>query len=265
MAADPHFHYTRQIRRFEMSLYVCSDIHGQYGLYLKMLDAIRFSGSDSLYILGDIIDRGPDSISLLRDVVKRDNVTCLLGNHELMMYTYFRIPGRPDYWFNASNGGLQTCEEFEMLPSAEQDSILDYIGDMYLQVSLAVNDRKFLLSHSDFLPGKGTMKWAAADYDEAFNVVWNSPWRIWEYTSPEKYRADGLTHVIGHVPVQYAKKDAAFSTALIDHENNLINIDLGCARMSNADWASARTALCCMDITAYAAGEGPGAFTYFRP
>ena len=39
--------------------YVMSDIHGEYEKYLKMLDLIGFRDEDELYVLGDVIDRGP--------------------------------------------------------------------------------------------------------------------------------------------------------------------------------------------------------------
>ena len=71
-----------------MSTYVCSDIHGQYDLYKTMLNEINFTTEDHLYILGDMIDRGEDGIRVLQDVASRPNVTCLLGNHEYMMWNY---------------------------------------------------------------------------------------------------------------------------------------------------------------------------------
>ena len=77
-----------------MNIYACSDIHGQYGLFQKMLKDIRFSDDDLLYIVGDVIDRGPESIPMLLDIMSRDNIVCLLGNHELMMYTNYRFPDR---------------------------------------------------------------------------------------------------------------------------------------------------------------------------
>ena len=40
--------------------YVMSDIHGMSHLLEEMLEKIRFSAEDRLYILGDMIDRGPD-------------------------------------------------------------------------------------------------------------------------------------------------------------------------------------------------------------
>ena len=57
-----------------MALYACSDIHGQYSLFQKMLDGISFSDKDTLFIVGDIIDRGPDSIPMLQDIMNRKNV-----------------------------------------------------------------------------------------------------------------------------------------------------------------------------------------------
>ena len=54
--------------------YVMSDLHGHYQKYLQMLDMIRFSDADDLYILGDAVDRGPGSAELLRDMSMRMNV-----------------------------------------------------------------------------------------------------------------------------------------------------------------------------------------------
>ena len=53
-----------------MSIYVMSDMHGLYDRYLKMLELIRFSEEDELYILGDMIDRGPDGIPILLDMME---------------------------------------------------------------------------------------------------------------------------------------------------------------------------------------------------
>ena len=42
-----------------MSIYAISDIHGCYDMFLEMLDKIQFDETrDTLYILGDIMDRG---------------------------------------------------------------------------------------------------------------------------------------------------------------------------------------------------------------
>ena len=51
--------------------YVMADIHGEYEMFLKMLGKISFSDSDELYIAGDIIDKGPDSVRLAKYISKK--------------------------------------------------------------------------------------------------------------------------------------------------------------------------------------------------
>ena len=63
--------------------YVMSDLHGHYQKYLKMLETIRFTDDDDLFILGDAVDRGPQPAELLQDVSMRTNVFPLMGNHDL--------------------------------------------------------------------------------------------------------------------------------------------------------------------------------------
>ena len=66
-----------------MSTYVISDIHGCFGEFQRMLDHISFSDSDRLILAGDYIDRGPESLEMLRWLAERpDNVIAIRGNHD---------------------------------------------------------------------------------------------------------------------------------------------------------------------------------------
>ena len=65
--------------------YVMSDLHGRYDKYTEMLNKIHFTSDDELYILGDICDRGPSSAQIYLDIMKRENVHCVMGNHENML------------------------------------------------------------------------------------------------------------------------------------------------------------------------------------
>ena len=68
-------------------IYVMSDIHGYGARYRNVLNQIKLKKTDHLYILGDVIDRGPDGIGLLRETMKKENITLLMGNHEHMPMT----------------------------------------------------------------------------------------------------------------------------------------------------------------------------------
>ena len=52
-----------------MAHYVLSDIHGEADRFHTMLEEIRLSKDGTLYILDDVIDRGPAGISLLREIM----------------------------------------------------------------------------------------------------------------------------------------------------------------------------------------------------
>ena len=69
--------------------YFASDIHGEYSLFLKLLEKIRFSPQDEMIICGDIIEKGPDSIRLAKFIFNQPNIRCILGNHEYQFLKYY--------------------------------------------------------------------------------------------------------------------------------------------------------------------------------
>ena len=62
--------------------YAISDVHGMGHLLDQMLEKIAFSEADRLYVLGDLIDRGPDPAGVLDLAMERKNIIALKGNHE---------------------------------------------------------------------------------------------------------------------------------------------------------------------------------------
>ena len=79
-----------QVYGGNMSTYVCSDIHGNYDLFMKALEKIQFNNNDELYILGDMIDKGNQVIKLLEYIVHHNNIHCIIGNHEQFFLNYYR-------------------------------------------------------------------------------------------------------------------------------------------------------------------------------
>lgn len=58
--------------------YVVSDIHGCDKKYFRLLEMLHFSDNDTLYILGDVTDRGSGGLRVLLDAASRQNVILLL-------------------------------------------------------------------------------------------------------------------------------------------------------------------------------------------
>lgn len=69
--------------------YAISDIHGEYELFVRLMDKIAFSSSDELFVCGDITDKGEDGIRLLQLIFSMPNVHCILGNHEYAFLKYY--------------------------------------------------------------------------------------------------------------------------------------------------------------------------------
>lgn len=68
-----------------MTLHAVGDIQGCAAEFEALLEAIAFQpGRDHLWLVGDLVNRGPDSIGVLRRVIALgDSATCVLGNHDL--------------------------------------------------------------------------------------------------------------------------------------------------------------------------------------
>jgi len=68
-----------------MATYAIGDIQGCYTAFTTLLDLIGFNpGRDRLWLVGDIVNRGPDSLAMLRFARQAgDSVVMVLGNHDL--------------------------------------------------------------------------------------------------------------------------------------------------------------------------------------
>ncbi len=136
--------------------YVVSDIHGEFEKYQKIFKAIDFKDGDTLYVLGDVVDRGENSIKILQDMMKRPNVKPLIGNHEYMALTCLKMLSKEntdkellnsyfESWFR--NGGKSTFNEFNELSKKDQKEIIDYLGEFELYEEIECGGRKFILVH----------------------------------------------------------------------------------------------------------------------
>ena len=65
--------------------YVLSDIHGNLQRFKSIMAQINLQTNDTLYVLGDVIDRYAGGIKILRQIMRMPNAKMLIGNHEYMM------------------------------------------------------------------------------------------------------------------------------------------------------------------------------------
>lgn len=138
-----------------------SDLHGRYDKYLEMLEKIHFNKDDELYIIGDICDRGFESAQLFLDIMKRDNVHCIMGNHEYMLlqalpnsFGFLQkehgYSATLDFDFWSACGGGMTCASLVEVGTDKILEIYNYILKFPFYRVINVDERKFLLVHAGF-------------------------------------------------------------------------------------------------------------------
>ena len=123
-----------------MSLYLIGDLQGCDAPLGHLLRKIDFSASrDTLYLLGDLVNRGPDSLAVLRRLsALGDAAQCLLGNHDLHLLAVsrgVRKPGRKDT--------LQ-----DILAAPDRAELLDWLRHR----SMAMHCHGWLMVHAGVLP-----------------------------------------------------------------------------------------------------------------
>jgi len=209
--------------------YVMSDLHGCFEKYRAMLSEIQFKSTDTLYVLGDVIDRGPDGIQILQDMCMRPNLVPILGNHEftaavclpwlsqeiteqsLDSLTNDQIAALSEWIIN---GGGPTLRSLQQLSQEQRQDILEYFQDMALYAEVEAGGQRFVLTHSapeHFDPAK------PLDTYELQEFLFGRP-------DPQAVYYPDKILVFGHTPTRLLSgQDRIF------RRGTMIDIDCGCA------------------------------------
>ncbi len=199
--------------------YIMSDIHGNSERFDSVMKQILLKPEDRLYVLGDVIDRYPDGIRILRQLMAMPNVQMLLGNHEFMMLNalYYNADCPLDWWGQNkylrvwySNGGDITHSYIKHIRKTLRLELFKFLHALPLNYDITVNGEHFLLIHGGIDDKSDCM-----GTDE---IVWK---RIRGYeTMP-----DGKTVIFGHTPTSYYQESVPMK---IWYGKQMIGIDCGC-------------------------------------
>ena len=130
--------------------YVIADIHGNERRFNSILKQINLQSEDTLYVLGDVIDRYPGGIRILRRIMSMPNVEMLLGNHEYMMLRALGHPYDPydttseliredatELWYH--NGGKVTHDFWKHIRKSLRTEIIQYLQTLPLNIDIEIN------------------------------------------------------------------------------------------------------------------------------
>ena len=127
-----------------MAMYLIGDVQGCDAPLQRLLDAMAFSPSrDTLYLLGDLVNRGPDSDKVLRRLMAYgSSARCLLGNHDLHLL--------------AVAHGIRSAQRNDtldcILQAPDRSALLGWLQHQHLALELATPHAHWLMVHAGVLP-----------------------------------------------------------------------------------------------------------------
>ncbi|MGN1030484.1 MAG: metallophosphoesterase [Butyricicoccaceae bacterium] len=211
-------------------IYVTADLHGYLDSWKRLMKKIRFTEDDTMFVLGDLVDCGPDPMGLVNELMTYPNVFPVLGNHDLRFarcvrplppeantenfLSFLNDEQRDELTEWVKEGGHTTLAGFLALDSEEREAVLDYISEMTLYEEAEADGVSFVLTHSGidgFSPDT-----PLDDYPmEAFLNALPRP--------GDEYFAD-KTVIVGHIPTY--KLDESMAGKILD-DGAIIYIDCG--------------------------------------
>ena len=204
--------------------YVISDIHGNSRRFNSVMEQIDLQPEDMLYVLGDVIDRYPDGIRILRQLMGMPNVKMILGNHEYMMLNV--LDRREDtvdssshalrLWYH--NGGEITHQYLKHIRKTIRNEVFEFLRSLPLNRNVEVNGRAFTLVH-----GGATALYRYYEY--RYGTV--DEYAVWHRVYSREDDLDGSTMIFGHTPTMEYQHNNPLEI-WISKTCGKIGIDCGC-------------------------------------
>lgn len=199
--------------------YVVSDIHGNYEKFKSLLAEIEFCDDDVMYILGDLVDMGEESMELIADLSVRVNVYALAGEHDFLAVRMLRgfakmlsSGATPDPEYIAEmtawvqDGGQSTLEAFRNLGEDEREGVIEYLEELTLFEETEVDGERYVLLHAGI-----------ADYSPESDLEDYLPEDFFAEPLDASYRLmDDATVIVGHVPTRSGKIERGEGSIFID-------------------------------------------------
>lgn len=228
-------------------LYLISDIHGNLLEFKQILKKIEFDGEkDNLIIMGDILDRGPDGIALLRYVkpyILDNSMELLLGNHELFAVMYLNgVLGEENTdkvldertW--TAFGGGDTLKSIKNMTAFEKKNLLSFLEHLpiYSEISsrylgnvivthTGIDCNNYVMNADGTINVKSSIKKAFENNIYSYMVGMD----LHQVPKKDKERFDQFI-IVGHVPCFRLNKDMSNNFYRTDY---YMDIDAGAGHM----------------------------------
>ena len=182
--------------------YVMADLHGNVQRFRNVMEKIDLKADDTLYVLGDVIDRYPDGVAILQTLMELPQAKMLLGNHEYMMLNALDPQSAGDGGAEAEdarayalalwyyNGGMATHDAMNALSGEERSRIFRRLRSLPLNLEATVGEKKFLFVHG------APVSLCPEGEDPTY-------WAVWTRLTPDCELPEDKTVIFGHTPTSH--------------------------------------------------------------
>lgn len=199
-----------------MSRFAISDIHGCKKTFKALLKKIKLTPTDTLFLLGDYIDRGPNSRGVIKYILKLKKkgykVHCLRGNHEQMMIDALYGGSEEEQTQWMLSGGAATLKSY-------YKGNRRYVRQKHLtfikKLPYYIETEGYILVHA------GLEFRSPNPFANQRRMIWIRSW----YNNIDMAWLNGRIIVHGHTPVT---QDSIKSSLNYLETRPVVDIDCGC-------------------------------------
>jgi len=207
-----------------------SDVHGNLPYLRGLLEKVRFSAEDILILVGDLVEKGPQSLDTLRYVVnlaKTHRVHMVSGNCDWWVPLMYEVgPADGNLWYINNKPfclAKQMCDELGIPVTPDMDYIAmrDTIAAHYKEefdflraLPEIIETPHYTFVHGGLPEGDpaGWDAWHCMKYDHFLTTT----------------RRFDRWVIVGHWPVMLYRENIVCANPIFDREKKIISIDGGC-------------------------------------
>lgn len=159
---------------------VIGDLHGCRVTFERLLEAVSFDGRrDELWLVGDLINRGPDSMGCLR-LARQLKARVVLGNHDLNLLAVSQGMAQP-----------RKGDTLEAILSApDRNEWIDWLRYQPLLIDTVIAGRPTVMTHAG-LPPQWSLEQARSRAREVEHILQSDKWDSF------------MAHMYGNVPANF--------------------------------------------------------------
>ena len=162
-----------------MARYAIGDIQGCYNEFMALLSKIEFTpGRDTLYLVGDLVNRGPNSLEVLRYIYKhQDSIVSVLGNHDI--YLLARYTNIIEAYHDDTISDVLTAHDSSKLIGYLRNCPLVFQDSDYILVHAGIHPDMSLEKISK-LSNSISKNLKSSDYEEFIKKIYGNKPYIWD-------------------------------------------------------------------------------------